>query len=221
MAELQQAPEEEKRGRGRPPANGTCIMWTEAMVETLLQLRFKTYMSELSVARGSKSLKQAWASLAEELSCQNNVVVSVEQCRNKIKALKSKWLAYHAGGMSAEPVCLALMDTFWEAPTPASPSIAIPNLVSPTQLLDVGMQALSQGFTDIASAAIEAARPKSAGSADNEEFSRLEKVVNDRFAEVLGRQDKQLQLIEVQNQLLAQVVAELQRGQQIRNDLLG
>ncbi|KAG2519244.1 hypothetical protein JM16_007229 [Phytophthora kernoviae] len=114
MAELQQAPEEEKRGRGRPPANGTCIMWTEAMVETLLQLRFKTYMSELSVARGSKSLKQAWASLAEELSCQNNVVVSVEQCRNKIKALKSKWLAYHAGGMSAEPVCLALMDTFWE-----------------------------------------------------------------------------------------------------------
>ncbi|KAF4318195.1 hypothetical protein G195_008259 [Phytophthora kernoviae 00238/432] len=188
MAELQQAPEEEKRGRGRPPANGTCIMWTEAMVETLLQLRFKTYMSELSVARGSKSLKQAWASLAEELSCQNNVVVSVEQCRNKIKALKSKWLAYHAGGMSAEPVCLALMDTFWE---------------------------------DIASAAIEAARPKSAGSADNEEFSRLEKVVNDRFAEVLGRQDKQLQLIEVQNQLLAQVVAELQRGQQIRNDLLG
>ncbi|KAG7383021.1 hypothetical protein PHYBOEH_010150 [Phytophthora boehmeriae] len=260
---------EEKRGRGRPPANGNCIVWTESMVEILLHLRFETFVAELSVSRGSKSLKQAWASLAEELSSRSNVAVSVEQCRNKLKALKSKWLAYHAGGISSEPVCLALMDTFWEAgrhqamqvktdrsdpnssserpakrpratstsesessaastptviapapPTPASPSIAVPSLVSAAQLLDVGVQVHSQAFADIASVAVDAARAKSTGGADNEELSRLEKIINDRFVEILERQDKQLQLIEKQNQLLAKVVEELKRGKQTRNDLL-
>ncbi|KAG3066321.1 hypothetical protein PI124_g22056 [Phytophthora idaei] len=38
--------------------------------------------------------------------------MSVEQCRNKLKALRNKWLAYHSG-MTSEPVCLALMDEFW------------------------------------------------------------------------------------------------------------
>ncbi|KAG2766398.1 hypothetical protein PC129_g21813 [Phytophthora cactorum] len=38
--------------------------------------------------------------------------MSVEQCRNKLKALRNKWLAYHSG-MTSEPVCFALMDEFW------------------------------------------------------------------------------------------------------------
>ncbi|ETN24125.1 hypothetical protein PPTG_00564 [Phytophthora nicotianae INRA-310] len=99
--------------RGRPPADGNFIMWTEPLVESLLKLRFEKYAEPMAAARGTKSLRVAWAELAKELTLQNNGdVVSVEQCRNKLKALRNKWLAYHSG-MVSEPVCLALMDACW------------------------------------------------------------------------------------------------------------
>ncbi|RLN90267.1 hypothetical protein BBJ28_00009299 [Nothophytophthora sp. Chile5] len=252
--------------RGRPPADGNWIVWTDAMVNELLRLRFEQFAVDLAAARGTKSLKQAWATLAAELSRQNgSETVSVEQCRNKasrhrkglfplvesnpclLKALKSKWLAYHAGGLAAAPACLELMDVYWadereqavlkmeRHPRPASdtrhvakrprPAVSTPALiapaptplttatspasttatVSPAQLLDVGMQAISQGFTDIASAAAEAARPKTADG--HGDLVRLEKLVDTRFAALLERQDAQLRQMEVQNQLLARMVA--------------
>lgn len=99
--------------RGRPPADGNFIVWTETLVESLLRLRFEKYAEPMTAARGTKSLRVAWADLAKDLTQHNNgEVVSVEQCRNKLKALRNKWLAYHSG-MASEPVCLALMDTCW------------------------------------------------------------------------------------------------------------
>ncbi|KAG6943735.1 hypothetical protein JG688_00017457, partial [Phytophthora aleatoria] len=99
--------------RGRPPADGNFIVWTEPLVESLLRLRFEKYAEPMASAQGTKSLRVAWAELAAELTRQNNGgVMSVEQCRNKLKALRNKWLAYHSG-MTSEPVCLALMDEFW------------------------------------------------------------------------------------------------------------
>ncbi|RLN86216.1 hypothetical protein BBJ28_00010846 [Nothophytophthora sp. Chile5] len=249
--------------RGRPPADGNWIVWTDAMVNELLRLRFEQFSVDLAAARGTKSLKQAWATLAAELSRQNgSEAVSVEQCRNKassrkglfplLKALKSKWLAYHAGGLATAPACLELMDVYWadereqavlkmeRHPRPASdtrhvakrprPAASTPALiapaptplttatspasttatVSPAQLLDVGMQAISQGFTDIASAAAEAARPKPVDG--HGDLVRLEKLVDTRFAALLERQDAQLRQMEVQNQLLARMVAALERS---------
>lgn len=88
------------------------------------------------------------------------------------------------------------------------------SLATPAQLFDVGMQAISQGFADVASAAVEAARPKtSSQSVSGSDSTKLEKLIDDRFAKVLEAQEKQLRLTEVQNQLLAQLLATMQRNQ--------
>ncbi|KAG6614540.1 uncharacterized protein IUM83_04008 [Phytophthora cinnamomi] len=101
--------------RGRPPADGNFIAWTEALTATLLRLRFEKYAEPMAAARGTKALRLAWAEMATELTQQHDGdVVTVEQCRNKLKAMRNKWLAYHAG-LASEPVCLDLMDSFWES----------------------------------------------------------------------------------------------------------
>ncbi|KAG7375687.1 hypothetical protein PHYPSEUDO_015616 [Phytophthora pseudosyringae] len=281
--------------RGRPPADGNFIAWTEPLVESLLRLRFGKYAAPMEAARGTKSLRQAWAEMAEELTQRNSGdVVSVEQCRNKLKALRNKWLA-HRAGLASEPVCLALMDVFWgsdeaearagksprqsspspehgrhvkkprvatpaltsvgstasdpegktdakaltpiaPAPAPVSRAVADPvstsspvpteatetastlaaaaeagagiPIANATQLLDV---ATPPGFADIASTAAEAARPEDNPCEDSGDLSNLEKRIDDRFAEVLERQEQQLKLGEEQNRLLAQILATLQR----------
>ncbi|POM73716.1 Hypothetical protein PHPALM_9415 [Phytophthora palmivora] len=241
----------------------------------------------MTAARGTKALRQAWAELAEEVTQLNNGdIVSVEQCRNKLKALRNKWMAHHAG-MASEPVGIALMDALWgdgkevmtsprqsrpspehpkhvkkprvaststsdvrtkaltpiapapapvltavSAPTPltsasASVSAATPTSTSepttsaasqadsgvskvhPAQPLDVVMQE----FTHIASTTSEAAQPTTNPSLDNEGLSKIEKLLDDRFAKVLEGQEKQLQLMEVQNKLLGQLLAVFQRDE--------
>ncbi|KUF94588.1 hypothetical protein AM587_10005725 [Phytophthora nicotianae] len=90
--------------RGRPPADGNFIMWTEPLVESLLKLRFEKYAEPMAAARGTKSLRVAWAELAKELTLQNNGdVVSVEQCRNKTGAPTSKAAPVLDGGKQAIP----------------------------------------------------------------------------------------------------------------------
>lgn len=76
----------------------------------------------------------------------------------------------------------------------------------------MGIQAVSQGFTDMASAAGGAARPKYNLSVENGDLSRLEELIDDRFAKVLERQEKQLRLTGVQNQLLAKLLATMRQG---------
>ncbi|KAE9331518.1 hypothetical protein PF008_g15383 [Phytophthora fragariae] len=283
--------------RGRPPGDGNFIVWTEALTASLLRLRFGKYAEPMAAARGTKALRLAWAEMATEITQQNGGnVVTVEQCRNKLKAMKNKWLAYHAG-LASEPVCLALMNSCWEsekdtmagdksprqsrpgpeqrkpakrarlaltssassgeaktdvkpltliAPAPA-PTLAAATLATtsapisialaatsalsspsptatvatqsgtpasfaaPAQLQDLSMQAISQGFTDIASAIVEAARTNDL--AYSGALSTLEKLIDDRFAKVLETQEKQLRLTETQNQLLAQLLSTLRRNQ--------
>ncbi|KAG1689221.1 hypothetical protein DVH05_002714 [Phytophthora capsici] len=271
--------------RGRPPADGNCIVWTEPLVENLLRLRFETY-SDPS-ARGSKLTRHSWPKVAAQLTEQNNGdEVSVQQCRNKLKVLKKKWLAYHAG-LSSEPMCVALMDAYWSgetheammnesprqarlspeqqtpakkprltltspsstslstiapAPTPVSlaigPSAMSDSTVAPTQMTeatsptssttsaaDAGIQnstaasaqlldvETSQSFTDVASTAVEAVGPKHTHSGPNGDLSKLEKLIDDRFAKVLERQDTQLKLAEEQKLLLTQILEALQRNE--------
>ncbi|KAL3665538.1 hypothetical protein V7S43_009573 [Phytophthora oleae] len=273
--------------RGRPPADGNCIVWTEPLVENLLRLRFETYSDPTATAKGSKLTRHSWPKVAAQLTEQNNGdEVSVQQCRNKLKVLKKKWLAYHAG-LASEPMCIALMDTYWggdnheamadesprqsrpspeyqqqvkkprltltspsqtslppiaPAPTPVSlalaPSVLPASTAAPTQaaevasptsstdstvnagtgsstatpaqLLDVGT---SQGFMDIVSAAVETSGPKDNHSGGNADASKLEKLIDARFAMVLERQEKQLKLAEEQNQLLARILGALQRNE--------
>lgn len=246
----------EKRPRGRPPATGQCVAWTEPMVNSLLRLRFETFAEELSAPRGTKLLQQVWSTLAQELSRQHEVVVSVDQCRNKLKALRNKWLAYHAGALKSEPMCLALMNIYWEdekdqgtqnersharpeassqKPTkrPRTTSTSLPTLIAPAPMAGCSGVASSgvdsvqsldttkmeDGLVDIASA-VSNARPDLTGAATSTNFSSIEKLINARFNDVLERQDKQLQLIQEQNQLLALLVAKLKGGNPDRQDSL-
>jgi hypothetical protein len=72
--------------RGRPPADGNCIVWTQPLVESLLRLRFEKYAQQMTAARGTKALREAWADVARGITVLNNGnVVSVEQCRNKVR----------------------------------------------------------------------------------------------------------------------------------------
>ncbi|OWY97750.1 hypothetical protein PHMEG_00031645 [Phytophthora megakarya] len=236
-------------------------------------------------SRGTKALRQAWAELAEDMTQLNNgEVVSVEQCRNKLKALRTKWLAYHSG-MAPEPIGLALMDAHWSvdkdeamksprearpspeqpkpskkprvtptstadfkvktgtkvlmpiAPAPASTAVPVPapstSLSSPvlaavTTAEPTTTAALqpaakvnlvprlnmeTQKSANIASTASKVVRPKTIPSLHNENLSKLEKLLDDRFAEVLERQEKQLKLAEVQTELLGQLLAIFQRDE--------
>ncbi|KAK1944168.1 hypothetical protein P3T76_004080 [Phytophthora citrophthora] len=269
--------------RGRPPSDGNCIVWTEPLVENLLRLRFETY-SDPS-ARGSKLTRHSWPKVAAQLTELNNGdEVSVQQCRNKLKVIKKKWLAYHAG-LSPEPMCVALMDAYWSgetheammnesprqsrpspeyqtpakkprlsltsppsaslttiAPAPAQvsltpePSASSASTAAPTQTTEVAsptsstaspavagtgnvtdtsthVMETSQGFTATAtaSAVAQPVESEDAHSGGNTDLSKLEKLIDDRFAKVLDRQDKQLRLAEEQNQLMALILAALQR----------
>lgn len=226
------------------------------MVDSLLRLRFETFAEDLSAPRGTKLLQQVWATLAQELSRQHEVVVSVDQCRNKLKALRNKWLAYHAGALKSEPMCLGLMDIYWEdekdqesqnkrsharpesgsqKPTKRTRPTAtsLPTLIAPapmpgsTGTASSGVDSVQSldttkmevGLVDIASAVVNA-RPDLTCAATSTNFSSIEKLINARFNDVLERQDKQLQLIQEQNQLLARLVAKLQGGTPDRQDSL-
>lgn len=71
--------------RGRPPADGNFIAWTEPLTASLLRLRFEKYAEAMAAATGTKALRVAWAELAAELTQQNGgEVIKVEQCRNKV-----------------------------------------------------------------------------------------------------------------------------------------
>ncbi|KAE9093330.1 hypothetical protein PF010_g17522 [Phytophthora fragariae] len=67
-------------------------------------------------------IRAAWLLLAGEHSKEYEVIISSEQCKNKIKGLKKKWAEYCFDISSTgnnvdkpilEPVCLGLMEEYW------------------------------------------------------------------------------------------------------------
>ncbi|KAE8972516.1 hypothetical protein PR003_g27664 [Phytophthora rubi] len=87
------APTQKKAKRkGRPPkAKGAeALEWSEAMIASLMRLRFATFCAKFQSARNNAMIRAAWLLLAGELSKEYEVIISSEQCKNKIKGLKKK-----------------------------------------------------------------------------------------------------------------------------------
>ncbi|KAE8969884.1 hypothetical protein PF010_g27015, partial [Phytophthora fragariae] len=120
--------QKEAKGKGRPPkAKGTeALEWSEAMTASLMRLRFATFCAKFQSARNNAMIRAAWLLLAGEISKEYEVIISSEQCKNKIKGLKKKWAEYCSDISSTgnnvdkpivEPVCLELMEEYWTSGT--------------------------------------------------------------------------------------------------------
>ncbi|KAE8967448.1 hypothetical protein PR001_g28095 [Phytophthora rubi] len=97
------------------------LEWTNVMVHDLMSLRYEAHAARFSKAKNNAALKEAWLLLAIELSTNQGMAISSEQCKNKLKWLKRKWAEYNADiratGNSEveviEPPGLAQMQEFW------------------------------------------------------------------------------------------------------------
>ncbi|KAG3001696.1 hypothetical protein PC121_g21477 [Phytophthora cactorum] len=96
------------------------------MTASLMRLRYETYSSKFLSARNNAMIRDVWRSLAGELSKEHEVLISSDQCKNKIKGLKRKWAEYCSELSSTgnnvdkpivEPTCLSLMEEFWSRGT--------------------------------------------------------------------------------------------------------
>ncbi|KAE9165568.1 hypothetical protein PF004_g29455 [Phytophthora fragariae] len=96
------------------------------MIASLMRLRFATFCAKFQSARNNAMIRAAWLLLAGELSKEYEVIISSEQCNNKIKGLKKKWAEYCSDISSTgnnvdkpivEPVCLELMEEYWTSGT--------------------------------------------------------------------------------------------------------
>ncbi|KAF1332711.1 hypothetical protein FI667_g3235, partial [Globisporangium splendens] len=67
------------------------LKWTLAMTERLFELRYKTMAAEFDRSQNKYRLRDAWKGLATQLSADCGLTIDVEHCRNKIKAMKTKW----------------------------------------------------------------------------------------------------------------------------------
>ncbi|KAJ3221310.1 hypothetical protein HDU78_000532, partial [Chytriomyces hyalinus] len=63
-----------------------------SQVETLLRYRYDTYVSEFLDAKNKDGVAKGWKRVQLMLNLDANVEYSVEQCKNKVSALKSLWL---------------------------------------------------------------------------------------------------------------------------------
>ncbi|OWY90908.1 hypothetical protein PHMEG_00040737, partial [Phytophthora megakarya] len=111
-----------KKKRALAPKKTSAVLeWTDAMVLDLMTLRYETHADRFSYAKNNAALKAAWLLLATELSDNQEMPISSEQCKNKLKWLRRKWAEYNAdvratGNAETEivdPPGLALMQKFW------------------------------------------------------------------------------------------------------------
>ncbi|KAL4155702.1 hypothetical protein PRNP1_007807 [Phytophthora ramorum] len=121
--------------KGRPPkAKGAeALEWRDAMTASLMRLRYETFLAKFQSARNNAMIRAAWLMLAGELSKEHEVLISSEQCKNKIKGLKKKWAEYCSDISSTgnnvdkpivEPVCLGLMEEYWARVTPKAAAVS-------------------------------------------------------------------------------------------------
>ncbi|KAE9339882.1 hypothetical protein PF008_g11363 [Phytophthora fragariae] len=97
------------------------LEWTNVIVHDLMSLRYEAHAARFSKAKNNAALKEAWLLQATELSTNQGMAISSEQCKNKLKWLKRKWAEYNADiratGNSEveviEPPGLAQMQEFW------------------------------------------------------------------------------------------------------------
>ncbi|KAG2761578.1 hypothetical protein PC129_g20908 [Phytophthora cactorum] len=96
------------------------------MTASLMRLRYETYSSKFLSARNNAMIRAVWLLLAGDLSKEHEVLISSDQCKNKIKGLKRKWAEYcselsSTGNNVDKPIveatCLALMEEFWSRGT--------------------------------------------------------------------------------------------------------
>ncbi|KAE9139979.1 hypothetical protein PF010_g364 [Phytophthora fragariae] len=66
------------------------------MVHDLMSLHYEAHAARFSKAKNNAALKEAWLLLSTELSTNQGMSISSEQCKNKLKWLKRKWAEYNA-----------------------------------------------------------------------------------------------------------------------------
>ncbi|KAJ3234086.1 hypothetical protein HDU78_006053 [Chytriomyces hyalinus] len=85
------------RKRGRPPKNtpdtkgATTAEWTTPQVEMLLRLRYDTHVADFLKAKNKDKVAKGWKQVQMLLNFDADVEYSVEQCKNKVSALKALW----------------------------------------------------------------------------------------------------------------------------------
>ncbi|GMF30335.1 unnamed protein product [Phytophthora fragariaefolia] len=62
------------------------LEWTNVMVHDLMSLRYEAHAARFSKAKNNAALKEAWLLLATELSTNQGMAISSEQCKNKVPA---------------------------------------------------------------------------------------------------------------------------------------
>ncbi|GMF29802.1 unnamed protein product [Phytophthora fragariaefolia] len=163
----------------------------------------------------SKSPRQSRPSPEQQKQSKRPRLVSTSSAPGSDAKAEVKTLTLIAPAPAeiAAPISAASAPSVTSASSSPSPTMAghIDTAASVTTP-DASMSAVSQGFIDIASATGEVARPNDTSLTDGSDLSKLGKLIDDRFAEVLEAQEKQLRLSETQNQLLAQLLAALQRN---------
>ncbi|KAJ3240241.1 hypothetical protein HDU81_004380 [Chytriomyces hyalinus] len=85
------------RKRGRPPKNtpetksSSTAEWTVPQVEMLLRYRYDTHVAEFLNAKNKDEVAKGWKRVQMLLNLDAGVDYSVEQCKNKVSALKALW----------------------------------------------------------------------------------------------------------------------------------
>ncbi|EGZ21285.1 hypothetical protein PHYSODRAFT_329271 [Phytophthora sojae] len=62
----------------------TALEWTNVMVHDLMSLRYEAHAARFSKAKNNAALKEAWLLLATELSTNQGMAISSEQCKNRV-----------------------------------------------------------------------------------------------------------------------------------------
>ncbi|KAE8876952.1 hypothetical protein PF005_g20284 [Phytophthora fragariae] len=87
------APTQKKAKRkGRPPQakSSEALKWSKVMTVSLMRLRYEMFSAKFQSVRNNTMIRAAWLLLTGELSKEYEVIISSEQCKNKIKGLKKK-----------------------------------------------------------------------------------------------------------------------------------
>ncbi|KAE9067438.1 hypothetical protein PF005_g28013, partial [Phytophthora fragariae] len=121
-------PQRTPKKKGIPPkAKGTeAIEWSDVMTEFLMRLRYGTYQKKFGNARNNAMIRAGVAVIGGRAGQEARHTDFARECKNKIKALKKKWVEYcsdrNATGNDvdnpvAKPLCLAMMEEYWTSET--------------------------------------------------------------------------------------------------------
>ena len=83
--------------RGRPPkteSDNSCASWDEEDTADFLKLRFETMKNRFDNAKNNREVNEAWVLLSCQLTLNRRRKFTEEQCRSKLKNLKTTYYAY-------------------------------------------------------------------------------------------------------------------------------